>query len=243
MLYRVIVNPTSSFVGNIRANTLFGAFCHVYSSMVSDEDFNRALQNVTFSNLFFDGALPIGVNNGNTVFTKNKDRVKHVCDCHNIISRNGSAKSSEGTYTEEVKFTDADMVFYMDTDISKDKITYIIEQMLKRGLGKRRNVGKGQFSLKEVSEVYLNYDTCKEVVALSEFIPSETTPTDFSEIGIIFRNGIKEDGQVQQSLCMLKTGTKFRYKTGLEVITGQLVYDEHSDSYVNARTILYPLEV
>lgn len=243
MLYRVIVNPTSSFIGDIRANTLFGAFCTVYSSMVSDEDFDRTLKNVTFSNLFLNGELPVGVENGNTVYNTAKVNVKTVDNIHSKIDRNTGKASMDtnGTYKEEVKFTDSDMVFYIDTDMEKSVVNEVVNRMLKRGLGKRRNVGKGQFELKALTEAYLDYRECNEVVALSDFIPDETTPTDISEIGITFRNGVKEDGTAQNSLCLLKTGTKFKYKKGLKMVTGKLIYDNQSDSYVNAKTILYPL--
>lgn len=241
MLYKVVLKPESPYMGEIRANSLFGAFCTVYSSMVSDKPLLRAINDITFSDLFIEDCMPVGVENGETKFNIPKDVIINEDEIHNTISRDKSKNIENGTHILEVKYSNKNMVFYVDVDcISYEVLTLVIELMLKKGLGKKISSGKGQFSLVSITEEKFNYTDCKEVIALSDFIPSDKTSTEYIQLGVKSRNGITTDGRLQMDIKLISAGSKFKYKNGMELITGRVIKDKYTDTYVNGRTILMP---
>lgn len=240
MVYKIEVKPNSSFIGRIKANTLFGAFCYAYSTIVDEKAFKNELENIVFSDMFYKDNLPIKIVDGEVKYKSSKGVVKN--ETHNIIDRqNGKVQSNNGLYNEQATFTKSNMIFFMSTSINKHMLDTIIMLMLLRGLGARKSTGKGSFDLVSITEVELDYSKDKKVIALSDFIPDEDTSTNIEEVKIVCREGITLDGKLQKPLYMLSVGSVFVKENHQREICGQLVYDKETDTYINAKTILYPV--
>lgn len=240
MVYRIEVKPNSSFIDRIKANTLFGAFCYAYSSIVDDEKFKEELENVVFSDLFYVDGLPEKIVNGRVIYKKNNGITKD--EVHNMIDRyNGHTQNVDGFYNIQTTFSASNMVFFMSTSITKHALDTVIDMMLLRGLGAKRSVGKGSFDLVDISEVELDYTKEKKVVALSDFIPDMETSTDIEEVKIICREGVTSNGELQKPLYLLSVGSVFKKENHQRETCGQLVYDDNSKTYIHAKAILYPV--
>lgn len=240
MIYRVEVKPNSSFIGTIKSNTLFGTFCYTYSNMVDENTFKKELEDIVFSDIFYKDGLPIKIKNGVVKYAKNSGVNKN--EVHNIIDRNtNKTQEQNGLFNEQVTFSKSNMEFYVSTQLLKKELELIIGMMLLRGLGAKKNKGKGSFDLVSITEVQFDYSKTDKVIALSNFIPDSDTPIDIEEIKIVCRDGITCDGKLQKPLYMLSVGSIFKGWDIKKEVCGTLMYDKNSDSYVNAKTIMYPI--
>lgn len=243
MVYKITVKPNSSFIGDIKANTLFGAFCYTYSNIVDDKIFKEELDKVVFSDMFYENSLPEKIKNGEVKYKPLKNGVKVVKpEMHNIIDRGtGRTSNNGGLHNTQVTFSKSNMIFFMSTSLDKEELENIMKMMLLRGLGARKSTGKGSFSLVSISKVDLDYTKDKKVVALSDFVPDDETSTNIEEVKIVCREGITLNGEIQKPIYMLSVGSVFVKENNQRETCGKLLYDKETNTYINAKTILYPV--
>lgn len=229
MLYKITLKQKTESIGEIKASTLFGAFVTAYSNYTDiDKDI---IDDIVLTDLFIKGQLPIGIKNNNTVYNKvSKSKVSTVT--RTLIARDQNSKNiinvKEAYYNEQCEF-------YLSTDLlDKKDIKNIVETMLLLGLGKWRNLGKGQFELIDIQDY--EPDTTKTAfVALSNFIPTDNDLKNIIDTGYEIRKAIAANGLRQTSKTLLKTGTVFStYKD----IVGKHVYDEQSKTYIHGKSIV-----
>ena len=229
MLYKITLKQNTGFIGKIIANTLLGAFLTAYSTLkdITEKD----IMDIVFSDLFKGGILPIGVKDNSTIYPKGElpitENITRTMIARDIEDNNIINPMQSVYYGKSV--------FYMSTDlIDKTTLEKIIPIMLKFGLGKWRNVGKGQFTLISIEEVETD-TTTKDRIALCNFIPENNGYGSIKETGYAFRDAIATNGIHQQKVCMLLTGTKIN--TDKQFI-GKHIFDEASKTYIHGKTIL-----
>ena len=230
MLYKVELEQKTENIGEIKANTLFGAFVTAYSNYTDiDADL---LDDIVLSDLFVKGQLPIGVKDNLTLFNKVDRNVIVSNSVRTMISRemedNNVVNVRQSRYSKYCEF-------YISTELLElDELKKVIETMLLLGIGTWRNVGKGQFKLINISEYVPDLSKTK-FVALSNFNPSEKDTADVVETGYEIRNAVASNGIKQGTVCMLKTGTTFKVR---KQIIGSHVFDSASKTYIHGKAIV-----
>lgn len=241
MVYKIELKPNSSFIGRIKSNTLFGAFCYAYNGFVDEETFKKQMEEVVFSDLFYKNGLPKKIVHGEVEYGSTKNGVMKN-EVHNLVDRDSkTVKGSEGLYSIQSTFSKSNMIFFMYTSLDKTEIDKVLRVMLLRGLGAKKSTGKGSFDLVSINEIELDYTKEKKVIALSDFIPDEKTSTNIEEVKIVCREGITLDGKIQKPLYLLSVGSVFVKDNNQRETCGKLIYDTNTDTYINAKTIMYPV--
>lgn len=230
MLYKITLKQRTESIGQITANTLFGAFLTAYSNFITlDEDM---IQDIVLSDLFPASVLPIGVSDNLTLYN-NPIAKKNVLITRTLVARDWtdnnvviSAFANMGGLYE----------FYISTELLDiEMLTKIIDLMLEYGLGKWRNVGKGQFVRTKPIEEYV-YDTnATRFLTLSAFIPDMDCKDDITETGYYIRSAVATCGKQQAPVCLFITGTGFKsYKETV----GKHLYDPGSKTYIHGKSIV-----
>ncbi len=230
MLYKIELQQNTATIGNVVANTLFGAFLTAYSTIYTvDKDM---IDDIVLSDLFYNNILPKGVINNKTVFSKPFEHTQIE------MSRALIARDNESTnvVNNTVGNIDKKCSFFISTKLlDKNDIEEIVKLMCEFGIGKWRNVGKGQFEFKSIEE-YVPKTDVKRFVCLSSFIPDcDINDYDISSLGYTIRDAYATNGIKQKQTIMLLTGTSFR--TFREVV-GKHVYDENSNTYIHGKSIV-----
>lgn len=230
MLYKVELKQKSVYIGNIQANTLFGAFLTAYSSFVKlDSDM---INDIVLSDLFVKERYPVGINNNAVIYNKGDMKSSTVTINRTMMSRKGDGQNN---IINETGHFSGDMEFFIYSDLlDKDSIEKIVKQMLVFGIGKWRNVGKGQFELISISE-YVPDVNAKTYVALSNFKPDDDEIKYVKDTGYEVRNAYATNGRKQQNVCLLKTGTTLN---AARQFIGHHIYDEDSKTYIHAKSIV-----
>jgi hypothetical protein len=227
MIYNITLKQKTEAVGDISANALLGAFLTAVSDM---EDVTEGfVDSLAFSDLFPKGILPIGVKNNHTVYSGNK---KKRC----MVTRTMISRAADGNNNPVMlpAWITGEVEFYLSTDYSKEDLEMIIPKMLLFGLGKFRNVGKGQFELLSIEEHV--FPEVQNGVALSSFQgANEVSDDDVIETGYYVRNAMTTSGMKQPPICMILTGTKFKF--GNRII-GKHFYDAKSNTYIHGKAII-----
>ena len=230
MLYKVCLEQKTETIGHITANTLFGAILTAYDSIASLDD--DMIQDIVLSDLFPKGIRPCGVKDNSTVYSK-KDFVKTV-----LINRTLMSRNNDGEHVPIMAFGNMGRYweFYVSTELlSKDDLTKIVDIALSFGIGKWRNVGKGQFvRCGDIEECSVD-TTVNNFVALSDFIPSESIRSNIVETGYKIRNAVATNGSKQSQICLFLAGTKF--DTNKQIV-GKHFYDKKSNTYIHGKTII-----
>ena len=247
-IYKITIKNKTEFIGNIKANTLLGAFCHACSLKYKSNNIEKYIRDVVFSDLFLDENYPIGISNNNTQYKKNNYLNLQKCEVtrtliHRDNEENNVINVLTGTYSNH------NFVFFIYSKELFDEIEInkIIELMLKFGIGKWRNVGKGQFSLVNLenytNQYISNINNSKKLVALSDFqTNNQNEIKNIIEIGYTIRNARATNGTEQQQQLLLKTGTTFNNNmenTNMILITsGNHIFDKNSRTYIHSKAIL-----
>lgn len=233
MLYKVALKQKSAYIGNIKANTLFGAFLTAYSSfMALDKDM---IEDIVLSDLFVKGQYPIGINNNAIIYNKSDVKSSSVTVNRTFISRKSDGQNN---IVNETGHFSGEMEFFIYSELlDKELLEKIIRQMLTYGIGKWRNVGKGQFEFVSISE-YAPDVKASNYVALSSFKPSDNEIKYIKDTGHEVRNAYATNGRKQQNVCLLKAGTTLN--TARQFI-GNHIYDKNSDTYIHAKAIVIGL--
>ena len=230
MLYKVCLEQKTEAIGRVTASTLFGAFLTAYDSFIPLDD--ELIQDIVLSDLFPKGVRPCGVKDNNTVYSK-KDAVKTV-----LINRTLMSRNDDGEHVPIMAFGNMGRYweFYSSSEILPAyELTKIVDNALLLGIGKWRNVGKGQFVRHGDIEECTIDTSIENFVALSDFIPDESIRPDIVETGYRIREAVATNGSKQSSVCLLLSGTKF--KTGRQFV-GKHFYDEKSNTYIHGKAIV-----
>ena len=227
MIYKITLKQKTETVGDISANALLGAFLTAVSDM--EEITEDYVDSLVFSDLFPKDVRPIGVKNNHTVYSGNKK--KRYMVTRTMISRafdgNNNPVILPAWMTEEAEF-------FLSTNYSKEDLEMIIPKMLLFGLGKFRNVGKGQFELLSIEEHV--FPVTNNGIALSCFQGAEDlSDDDVLETGYYIRHAMTTSGMKQPPVCLILTGTKFTF--GNKII-GRHFYDAKSNTYVHGKAII-----
>lgn len=229
MLYKVKIQHLSECVGDITANTLFGAFLTAYSSLLSVDQ--SLIEDITLSDLFDVDVLPAGVKDNQTVYSSFK-KIDRVHICRTLIARNVAGDNAPNV---AVGWFRKESEFYIATELlSQTDLQKILKRMALFGIGKWRGVGKGSFEVASITEVPANPNP-KQFVALSSFIPDETELSDIAECGYTIRDTIATNGHKQKIQTLLLTGTTF---TKVREYAGHHVFDKQSGTYIHGRAII-----
>lgn len=230
MLYKVCLKQKTELVGNGNANSLFGAFLTAYSAV--EELTDEKIQDIVLSDLLPRGVVPCGITKQNTVYSEKYD-VKTVSVNRTLMSR-----ENDGNNVPVVAF--GKMGIYWDMYISTnilniDKLTKIVDLMLVYGIGKWRNVGKGQFErVGKITICDIKTDA-KKFVAFSSFVPDDSLIPDIIEAGYKQRNAMATNGRKQAPVVLFLPGTTFKVA---KQIVGHHVYDENSQTYIHGKAIV-----
>ena len=237
MLYRVVLKQKSEYLGDIKASTLFGAFLTVYSSYVDLSP--EFINDIVFSDLFVKDNLPIGVKNNVTIYQKDKFAKKDIVNRF-LINRTLISRDLEQNNVPIVAsaYRGTDFEFFISSEIlSIDELKVLIPRMLVLGIGKWRNVGKGQFDFVSIKEYVPNLNSNK-FVALSDFKPTYILKEDEicdDNIGYFIRDAFATNGKKQQIVTLFSTGTCFNH---FKDFVGEHIYDKNSETYIHAKSIV-----
>ncbi len=232
MLYKVTLKQKTETIGSITANALLGAFLTAYAERYPITE--ERVRDITFSDLFVAGVLPIGVVNNSTIYNTALKRTQCASGriYRTLIEREGANLTQPTSYTTRRART---CEFYISTTLlPKTALERIIPEMLRYGLGKCRTVGKGQFELQSIEE-FTPPTPHAGVVALSNFIPEKGIVDDeIKETGYFIRHAIATNGQQQAQVMMLLAGTRFKNN---RQFAGQHIFDEPSQTWIHGQTI------
>ena len=230
MLYRVLIKQKTEVIGKVTANTLFGAFLTAYSSLYDID--NDMINDITLSDLFAENVLPTGVQNNCTTYSKNLHE-NEIGINRTLIARD----NSDNNVITNVFGHRYDMnEFYISSELLDIKeLEKVIILMLEFGIGKWRNVGKGQYEFISIDE-YIPKTDKVNFVALSNFIPDETlNESEITSIGYTIRDAVATNGLKQTTTAMLLTGTSFKT---MKQLVGKHVYDKISNTYIHGKAIV-----
>lgn len=230
MLYKVELKQKSAYIGNIQANTLFGGFLTAYSSFIKLDD--DMINDIVLSDLFIKERYPVGISNNAVVYSKGDMKSSTMTINRTMMSRKGDGQNN---IINETGHFSGEMEFFIYSELlDKDFIEKIVKQMLSLGIGKWRNVGKGQFELVSISE-YIPDMNAKTYVAMSSFKPEDDEIKYVKDTGYEVRNAYATNGKKQQNVCLLKAGTTL---SAARQFIGKHIYDKDSETYIHAKAIV-----
>jgi len=137
---------------------------------------------------------------------------------HNAVNRLTNTTLSEGgVYTlEEIVMPDVSIYIKVISNEWKEKVVELFEDLSKTGYGRKKSIGKGQFSVKGISE--FSFDALEDsngFVALSNFCPAKDNPTEglyktFVKYGKLGEEFTFCGNPFKKPLVMIKTGSVFK---------------------------------
>lgn len=252
--YRIRIKSNSTYVGRLKSNTFFGAFCCAFKSLYGEDDLvhllhqiSRGEQDLTFSHAFKSGYLPQRMDKGTNLLVSLSTFGN---ECEEIISSipkkitvaKACTREETKVYTIEQSIEDYSLDVYVATTLSKNKVKQVFDLALSTGIGSRKSTGNGIFRLLDMNEVAFSTEGCNGFIVLGDFIPDSETPTDCI-VDIEIRDAITTSNKKQTSLMMFKCGSLFKGVKDFKQTYGQVIYDESSNSYINCKTIAYPVAI
>ncbi len=150
---------------------------------------------------------------------KTEGLVLNVLTAHNTISREtNTTPSSGGIYNVEECYIDAISVYCKaESDEWKNKLVGLFEKLSLSGYGKRKSIGKGQFSIKDVRtvDIFDGIGDADGFVSLSEFCPAGYDPTEgiyrtFVKYGKLGEEFTFCGNPFKRPLLMFKAGSVFK---------------------------------
>lgn len=183
------------------------------------------------------------------------DGVKELTVMHNMVSRDtGVVQKDENggnLYEEGEFFPDGNTEYdiYVLSSMDSDVLKKTIETMLLLGIGKNKSVGKGSFELKswEKDNSLLNAEKGNAFVALSNFVPAQSDPTDgryktLVKYGKMDRSYAMDETPFKKPILFLQAGARFHTEEVREYY-GKLLKNivVRPEVVVNAYTIAVPI--
>lgn len=165
--------------------------------------------------------------------TKEDKSPTQTTSTHNIINRLTNTTLSEGGVyiIQETLIPEVSIYLKVVSDEWKDKVIELLQTLSKTGYGRKKSIGKGQFSVKEVGE--FTFNTIKNAngfITLSNFCPAETDPTEgfyktFVKYGKLGEEFTFSGNPFKRPLLMVKTGSVFKTNNQPKEFYGHLVQD------------------
>lgn len=257
-LYKAKFIELTPCVGKVGSNTLFGAACCAYGDIYGEAELLELLHGIknnteelTFSSIYKSGYI---IQRMDKVKDENYNKLVKVDDIEakeetisSIPNETVNIKSSiseKGSIVYPVMqfMVDGDLEAYVYTTFDKEKLSKVLKLAFETGLGAKKSLGNGRFKLKELTEVSFDSTDKNGFVALSDFIPDRETPTTCYTRPVI-RRAYTTLGNRQNDLLLLSEGSVFIEQSKLKTTYGIVVYDEASKTYINCKTIAYPIKV
>lgn len=246
-VYKVQLKPTTSFVGNITSNTLFGAFCFAIRDLYGEDTlldiFENSEDSLVFSNLFphntipnFDAYLDIDTNDV-VSYAKNK-----------IVTHNMQSRDNSLTYkwSESESWSKDTYDFYIKTSIFEmDDLESLLNIVLMCGIGRHRSKGKGQFklvSIEQIEHIVSPVSNANGYLILSDYIPN---PTD-STYGVYTARAYQgaTSGIRKAPLFLINAGSRFAGSMPDNIgVVGRLHRDTITNTYISGLALAIPIVV
>lgn len=150
---------------------------------------------------------------------KTEGLVLNVLTAHNTISREtNTTPLSGGLYNAEECYIDSISVYCKsESNEWRDKLVGLFEKLSLSGYGKRKSIGKGQFSVKDVRDVDIfdRISNANGFVSLSEFCPAGYDPIEgtyrtFVKCGKLGEEFTFCGNPFKRPLLMFRAGSIFR---------------------------------
>lgn len=152
---------------------------------------------------------------------------------HNTINRLTNTTLAEGgVFTlKETIIHEISLYLKVSSDHWKDRVLDLLREVSKIGYGRKKSIGKGQFSVEEVSQ--FNFPEVKEAngfMTLSNFCPSEDDPTEglykiFIKYGKLGEEFTFCGNPFKKPLLMVKAGSVFKTGGKPKEFYGRMVRD------------------
>ena len=227
MVYRLSIKMDSPIHGSINSNTIFGVICTAYKIKYGEDELKKLLQNITKS---IDELVLSDPLKRDTLEFIDRDSITQI---NKVILDRLDNENNELYMSQALCVKEFDVI--LCTTIPEEKIREILDICSILGLGSSKNNGFGKIQKIEMSEERIAKTDKKTVKCLANIFPSDNTPIH-GNINYTVRHGITCDGKVQKSIIMIKAGSEL-LNTGIS-ITGQLLYDVDTDTYINGKSIL-----
>jgi len=179
-----------------------------------------------------------------------------IITLHNTIDRQTNRTLSEGgIYRLEEKFTPNIIIYLKATsEVWKDQIVTLFYDLSKVGFGKKKSIGKGQFSVEKIVEYSFSpIEKANGFVTLSNFCPAENDPAEGLYKTLLKYGKLSEEfascgNPFKRPLLMIKTGSVFWTGGQPKEFYGRIVQDSISPAkpevvqyaYAFAVPIVYP---
>ncbi len=137
---------------------------------------------------------------------------------HNTISRLRNTTLAEGgVYSlKEMDIRDISIYLKATSDEWKDHIIQLFQELSKSGYGRKKSIGKGQFSINAVEEFeFPQIEKGDGYVSLSNFCPAEDDPTEGLYKTLVKYGKLGEEftfcgNPFKKPLVMIRSGSVFR---------------------------------
>ncbi len=140
------------------------------------------------------------------------------------------------------------------SDEWKGRVVDLLKEVAKSGYGRKKSIGKGQFSVEEVSEFcFPEIKDANGFVALSNFCPAESDPTEGLYKTLVKYGKLGEEftfcgNPFKRPLLMIKAGSVFKTEGKPKEFYGRIVQEGISPAkpevvhyaYTFAVAIVYP---
>ena len=152
---------------------------------------------------------------------------------HNIVSRlTHTALTEGGVYSLEENIISSVCVYLkVKSDVWKNRVVQLFTELSKSGYGRKKSIGKGQFSVGDVSEcTFENLKNETGFVTLSNFCPEKDDPTEglyktFVKYGKLGEEFTFCGNPFKRPLLMIKTGSVFKTDGSPKEFYGRIVQD------------------
>lgn len=156
-----------------------------------------------------------------------------IITLHNTIDRLTNRTLSEGGFyrLEEIFTPNINIYVKVTSEAWKDRVVSLFNDLSKVGYGKKKSIGKGQFSVEEVIEFrFPPIEKANGFVTISNFCPAENDPTEglyktLLKYGKLSEGFASCGNPFKRPLLMIKTGSVFWTGGQPKEFYGRIVQD------------------
>jgi len=172
------------------------------------------------------------IRNGEKCSFKGQDSlIKTSSVAHNTVNRLTNTTLEEGgVYTlKEMNFSSIAIYVKSISEEWNNRIVDLFKELSKSGFGRKKSIGKGQFSVAEVRDFeFPSIAGPNGFVTLSNFCPAEDDPTEGFYKTIIKYGKLSEEytfcgNPFKKPLLMIRTGSVFQTNGGPKEFYGRMI--------------------